>query len=105
MKLFLIKNKVLKIMGEYNKESSRAGLSLIGVVQVVFLVLKLTGTEPVSNWEWLYIMMPLIISTGLILCGCVSVGICGCCYICLTKENNKSETTTVTLSIEDNEIV
>ena len=92
-------------MGENNKQSSKAGLSLLGVVQVVFLVLKLTGTEPVSNWAWLYIMMPLIISAGLLACGCVSAGICGCCYFCLTKEDNKSEITTVAFPIEDNEIV
>ena len=39
-----------------------AGVSFTGVLQIIFLVLKLTG---LINWSWLWVLAPTWISIGL----------------------------------------
>ena len=45
----------------YNKRnsSSSSGLDILGVLQIVFLVLKLTG---LITWSWTVVLIPLWIS-------------------------------------------
>lgn len=38
------------------------GIGFVGLLQIVFIVLKLCG---VINWSWVFVMLPLIISAGL----------------------------------------
>jgi len=42
-----------------NSKSSSTGISLIGIVFIVFLILKLTGISVVANWSWLWVTCPL----------------------------------------------
>ena len=45
-----------------DKKSSNSGLSLSGVLTVVFVVLKLVG---VIDWSWWWVVSPTLISIGL----------------------------------------
>lgn len=46
-------------MSDNTASASGGGLGLSGAVFIVFLVLKLTDIEPVSNWGWVWIFSPL----------------------------------------------
>ncbi len=41
----------------------KGGVGFVGLLQIVFIVLKLCG---VISWSWVLVMLPLIISAGLI---------------------------------------
>lgn len=41
----------------------KGGIGFVGLLQIVFIVLKLCG---VINWSWVLVMLPLIISAGLL---------------------------------------
>jgi membrane protein YdbS with pleckstrin-like domain len=45
-----------------NSTSTSAGMSLAGVITVVFVVLKLLG---IIDWSWLWVLSPLWISAVL----------------------------------------
>ena len=47
-----------------SKNESNGGVSLLGVVQIVFIVLKLVG---VITWSWWLVLIPLWVSIALIL--------------------------------------
>lgn len=47
-----------------NNNSSSGGLGLLGVLQIIFIVLKLIG---VINWTWPVVLIPLWVDLGLIL--------------------------------------
>ena len=38
--------------------TSKAGLGCMSVIGIVFVVLKLTGTGPVANWSWWWVLSP-----------------------------------------------
>lgn len=42
----------------------KGGVGFVGLLQIVFIVLKLCG---VINWSWVLVMLPLIISASLII--------------------------------------
>ena len=44
------------------KASSNGGIGFVGVLQIVFIVLKLCN---VISWSWLWVLSPLWISLGL----------------------------------------
>lgn len=44
---------------ESKKTASSGGLGLVGVLQIVFIVLKLCG---LITWSWLWVLSPLWIS-------------------------------------------
>lgn len=46
-------------MNNSNKNSGSGGVSLTGVLTIVFIVLKLCG---VINWSWIWVLSPLWIS-------------------------------------------
>ncbi len=52
-----------------SKESSSvsSGIGLGGMVFLVFLVLKLTGTGMVANWSWWWVTCPLWIIWAILL--------------------------------------
>tara|TARA_Y100000034_G_scaffold46135_1_gene56712 strand:+ start:127 stop:345 length:219 start_codon:yes stop_codon:yes gene_type:complete len=54
------------------KSSSGGGIGFIGVLFIVFLVLKLTGT---IGWGWAWVLSPLWITALLIVLSIVLIGI------------------------------
>lgn len=50
-------------MGNEKVKVSRGGMSLLGVLQVVFIVLKLVGVIP---WSWWLVLIPLWIELGVL---------------------------------------
>ena len=44
------------------KASSNGGIGFVGVLQIVFIVLKICN---VISWSWLWVLSPLWISLGL----------------------------------------
>lgn len=46
-------------MNNKRNSSSSSGMGILGVLQIVFLVLKLTG---LITWSWLVVLTPLWIS-------------------------------------------
>ena len=50
-----------------NKQSaSSGGIGILGMIQVVFIILKLLGVSPVATWSWGLVLLPLWIELGLI---------------------------------------
>lgn len=47
-----------------NNSSSSSGMGLLGVLQVIFIVLKLTN---LINWTWAQVFIPTFIGLGLLL--------------------------------------
>ena len=41
----------------------KGGIGFVGLLQIVFIVLKLCG---VISWSWVLVMLPLIIIAGLV---------------------------------------
>lgn len=50
-------------MNNKRNSNSSSGLGILGVLQIVFLVLKLTG---LITWSWLVVLIPLWISLGIL---------------------------------------
>lgn len=48
---------------EDNKKKTSGGLGIVGVVQIVFIVLKLCN---VIDWSWIWVMAPLWIWAGVL---------------------------------------
>ena len=47
-----------------NNKTSNSGVSLLGVVQIVFIILKLAG---LISWSWWIVLVPLWVSLFLLL--------------------------------------
>ena len=50
-------------MSNKRNNSSSSGMGILGVLQIVFLVLKLTG---LITWSWPVVLIPLWISLGIL---------------------------------------
>lgn len=50
-------------MSKENKTAVGGGIGFIGLLQIVFIVLKLCG---VIGWSWWLVLLPLIIEFGLV---------------------------------------
>jgi hypothetical protein len=55
-----------------DRNNAGAGLSLSGVLTVVFVVLKLTDN---IDWSWWWVLSPLWIPWGVVLFLCLVVGV------------------------------
>ena len=44
-------------------EATNTGVGIVGVIQIVFLILKLCK---VINWSWWLVMLPVLIQVGFI---------------------------------------
>ena len=65
-----------------DSKSSTAGVSGVGVVQIVFIILKLCKTNPIGGWPWWKVMLPVECSFALICCcGCTFMGVTFCALI------------------------
>ena len=49
-------------MGD-NKKKTSGGLGIVGVVQIVFIILKLCN---VIDWSWIWVLAPLWIWAGVL---------------------------------------
>ena len=75
-------------MGESNSATSTAGVSGVGVVQIVFIILKLCKTQPIGGWPWWKVMLPLECSVALVCClGCCILGV-GSIAFTLSKDED-----------------
>ena len=48
-----------------SRSAKSTGLSCLGVVGVVFIVLKLLEIQPVASWSWLWVLCPFWIGLAL----------------------------------------
>ena len=57
-------------MSSYSKYSGgRSGVSVLSVVQIVFIILKCSG---LIDWPWRYVLLPILINLGfLAVCGII----------------------------------
>lgn len=53
-----------------NKNSSGGGMSLMSVLQVIFIVLKLVG---VISWSWWAVLVPTWMSIGVVVLAAISL--------------------------------
>lgn len=53
-------------MSNYNKNSTSGGVGTLGVLLIVFVVLKLCG---LINWSWPIVLIPLWVSLGCFMIG------------------------------------
>lgn len=56
-----------------NSNTASGGIGLGDAIFLVFLVLKLTGTDPVASWSWWWVTSPLWIPIGIVL-GLFAIG-------------------------------
>ena len=42
------------------------GIGVLGILQIIFIVLKVLGIGAVANWSWVVVLIPLWINLGLI---------------------------------------
>jgi hypothetical protein len=92
------------IMGN-NDTASKGGISAVGVVQIVFIILKATHTGVIGTWPWWKVMLPIICSTGLI-CFAMCMSISCICFITQCdkdkdKDKNKSNIVEVLIDPEN----
>ena len=69
---------------------SKSGIGAVGVVQIVFIILKLTKTGTISNWPWWMVMLPFICTLG-VAC-CCSLTACCCGILCAPYFSDKKDT-------------
>lgn len=51
-------------MSSYSKYSGgRSGVSVLSVVQIVFIILKCSG---LIDWPWRYVLLPILVNIGFI---------------------------------------
>lgn len=87
-------------MGESNSSASNAGVSGVGVVQIVFVILKLCKTDPIGGWPWWKVMLPLECSVAFLCC----VSCCALSILCIAKDDTVS-TPGVDLSAQQREML
>ena len=60
-------------MSSNNSSSSSGGIGFVGLLTIVFIVLKLVPGNPVNDWSWWWVLSPLWI-TALLIIGILIVG-------------------------------
>ena len=60
-----------------SRSAKSRGLGCLGVVGVVFVVLKLLDIQPVASWSWLWVLCPfwigLALDIALVLLACILI--------------------------------
>lgn len=83
---YFTKQKYTMAENENKSTPATAGTSLMSVLQIIFIVLKLTDNKVIGQWPWWKVMLPLIVSTSL----CLFLCCCGACCICVGVTFDKS---------------
>ena len=47
-------------------KSYGGGIGVLGILQIIFIVLKVLGVGVVANWSWWVVLIPLWIELGII---------------------------------------
>ena len=55
---------------ESNKSTASGGIGFVGLLQIVFIVLKLCK---VITWSWWAVMLPTIVSSGVVMVAILAV--------------------------------
>ena len=67
-------------MSKKSDSNSKTGVCSIGIIQIVFIILKCTKSGVIESWPWWKVMLPTICTIGLIcFFGCIA-----CCGIIMT---------------------
>lgn len=74
---------------ENKSTPSAAGTSFLSLLQIVFIVLKLTAHTKIGQWPWWKVMLPLIVSSSL----CLFLCCCGAFCICVGVSFDKPKDT------------
>ena len=75
-----------------NNAASTGGVSVVGVIQIVFIILKLAKTGIVSSWAWWKVMLPLICSVGLVCCcGLTACFMTATLFACKNNDETKNQ--------------
>ena len=65
-----------------SRSAKSTGLGCLGVVGVIFVVLKLLAVPPVASWSWLWVLCPfwigLALDIVLVLLGLILVWLSRC---------------------------
>lgn len=69
-------------MSKSASSGSKCGIGAVGVVQIVFIILKCTKYGVIGTWYWWKVMLPLICTVGL-------MGFCGCIVSCIFNSNKQ----------------
>ena len=56
--------KLMEVLKMSNENSVSGGISFLGLLTIVFIVLKLTGY---INWSWFWVLSPMIFSFILVI--------------------------------------
>jgi hypothetical protein len=48
-----------------SRSAKSTGLSCLGVVGIIFIVLKLLAVPPVASWSWIWVLCPFWIGLAL----------------------------------------
>ena len=57
-------------MDDHNSTKTPDGISFMGALQLIFIVLKLCN---LIHWKWVYVLMPTIISFGLAVIAVIAI--------------------------------
>jgi hypothetical protein len=77
---------------EKNNSSANGGVGVLGVIQIVFIILKCINNKVIGAWPWWKVLLPTIIGAGIMVCVCC----CGIGIVCAMKtadEPNKVDDT------------
>lgn len=59
-----------------NKQSaSSSGIGILGVIQIVFIILKVLGITPVASWSWGLVLIPLWIDLVITMIILIALGL------------------------------
>lgn len=101
MTLFKQNNMASPRPNNSNNSASTGGVSVVGVIQIVFLVLKLTKTGIVSSWPWWKVMLPIVCSMGLACCcGLTTCFMTVTWFACKIDKTEKNQVQVVGVDIE-----
>ena len=58
-----------------SNNNSSGGMGIVGVLTIIFVVLKLTGVGAIATWSWVWVLSPLWIGfiVWLILVGIAAI--------------------------------
>ena len=66
---------------------SSSGIGFFGLLQLVFIVLKLCG---IIHWSWIWVFMPTLLPIILVLVVCLVI-VLRCCVLHLFSKKNKNK--------------
>ena len=82
----------IKNMTQENKSApANGGVGVLGVIQIVFIILKCINNKVIGSWPWWKVLLPTIIGAGIFLTACC----CTICCVCMIKGAEDSNEDTI----------